>query len=231
MHRAVVRAANKVLRSVPVRPKYQGGLFLRKTKLPYRLCEGRNVVQIGAPFDTLGAGRSRAAYLGMCIGPTGKLLVVEPLPKSASAFEAFASEQLRCDTTVVASAVWDEPGTVELMVDDEHPATNFAGTSVDYEADRLAEYRAVTVPSNTLDAIVAEAGFPRPDIVSITTNWAELTILKGMTEMIAAGVPYICVALGPEDELYERELGEMGYDQVGFDDRGATYKRREASAS
>lgn len=224
LHRRVVRAGNGFLALVPTGIKYRTGWLLRRGKLPYSLAAGLNIVQIGAPFDTLGAGRSRAAYLGMGAGSRGSLLVVEPLPSSCSTFEAFASF-LDCDTTVVSSAVWSEPGEVELFVDEQHPATNFSSSTVNYSDDRQSDFRSIVVPSNTLDNIVIEAGFAQPDLVSITTNWAEEEILAGMSGLIEMGVRYICLALGEGDEDYRQLMSDLGYEPMGFDDRGVTYRR------
>jgi len=191
------------------------------------LVETLNVVQIGAPYDTLNAGRSRAAYLGLAAGASGRLLVVEPLASSTERFRAFADAMLDCDTTVVTSAVWSSAGEVELFVDEAHPATNFSGTTVDYAEERKAEFKPVTVPSNTLDQIVdqivADANFPQPDLVSITTNWAEEEILAGMTNMLEKGVRYVCLALGKDGEDYKDLMHTLGYKPLGFDDRGVTY--------
>lgn len=226
-HRAVMRAANGILKQIPDGPKYQVGMLLRRSSLPYNLAGGLNVVQIGAPFDTLAAGRSRGAYLGLAAGSGGNLLIVEPLAKSVSAFEKFADKHLKCGVTVVNNAVWSEPGEVELFVDDSHPATNFSDkTGVEYDDERLSEYRKVTVPSKTLDSIVEDAGFPQPDLVSITTNWAEQEILKGMTKMLAAGVRFVSLALGEDREDYRDLMDTLGYEALGFEDRGVTYRLR-----
>jgi len=226
IHRAAMKFANAGLARIPASMKYGAGWRLRRKKIPYSMVDGMNVVQIGAPFDTLASGRSRGAYLGMGVGASGNLLICEPLAASCTAFETFGREHLDCQVTVVNTGVWSEPGEIELHVDDKHPATNWSGDMVDYSDERKNEFRSVTVPSNTLDTIVREAGFPMPDLVSITTNWAELEILAGMSEMLANGLQYVSLALGKDNEDYRDNMSDLGYDVVGFDDRGVTYKRR-----
>ena len=226
-----MRTANRVLEKVPVSMKYRIGWELRKSKLPYSLVNGLRAVQIGAPFDTLHAGRSRGAYLGIATGSTGHLLICEPLAASTAAFEAFARDNCDSTVTVVTTAVWSEPGELELNVDDAHPATNFSGDTVDYSDERKAQFRKVTVPKQTLDQIVADANFGQPDLVSITTNWAEEEILAGMAGLLENGVRYVCLAIGKDGEEYGELMASLGYEVLGYDDRGVTYERIPQPAS
>ncbi len=220
-----MRQANSVLVRLPDKVKYGVLSRIKANALPYSVVEGLSVVQIGAPFDTLGSGRSRAAHLGLSVGQNGHLLVIEPYETSCVAFRSWASANLACKTQVVALAAWSEEGTTELFVDDRHPATNFSADTVDYDDDRLSDFKAVSVRQSTVDQIVKEQGLPTPDLVSITTNWAEREILAGMSELIAGGLRYISLALGENDEDYRSEMAALGYHPVGFDDRGVTYER------
>ena len=226
LHRAVMRQANAALIRLPDSVKF-GAIRRMKTKsLPYCLVSQLAVVQIGAPFDTLGSGRSRAAHLGLSAGQGGHLLVIEPYETSCDAFREWAVKNLECETKVVALAAWSSEGSTELYVDDRHPATNFSAKTVEYDQERLKDYRTVSVRQSTVDQIVEEQGFPMPDLVSITTNWAEREILQGMSGLIENGLQYISVALGENDEDYRSEMSSIGYEPMGFDDRGVTYQRR-----
>ncbi len=221
-----MRQANAALVKLPDPIKF-GAIGRMKTKaLPYSLVSQLSVVQIGAPFDTLGSGRSRAAHLGLSAGKGGHLLVIEPYETSCEVFRKWAAKNLDCETKVVALAAWSSEGTTELFVDDRHPATNFSADTVEYDQERLNDYKTVTVRQSTVDQIVEEQNVPMPDLVSITTNWAEREILQGMTGLIENGLRYISLALGENDEDYREEMAELGYDPVGFDDRGVTYERR-----
>ncbi len=223
LHRRVVRAGNSALNRVPTGPKYRAMQMVNRNRIPYRLVTGSTVVQVGAPFDTLGAGRSRAAHFGFAIGAGGHLVVIEPHPPSAARFEEFASEQLECTTTVINSAAWSEPTTVTLHVDEDHPATNFSHPDVNYDAERLADYSTIEIAGDTVDTLLGSANVDGVDLLSITTNWAEREILAGAHRTLATA-RYCSLALGPGDELYDPEMRELGFAQIGFDDRGATYE-------
>lgn len=66
VHRYAVRLANAVLARLPFSFKYALALWLRRNRAPYTLIRaGDTVVQVGAPHDTLRAGRSRAYHFGL----------------------------------------------------------------------------------------------------------------------------------------------------------------------
>lgn len=226
LHRAVVRTGNAVLGKVPPAMKYSVARQVKKDQLPYNLVEGKIAVQVGAPYDTLAAGRSRAAHLGMAAGAGGALIVVEPFARSCEAFEQFAKQHLPCETVVVNAGAWSSPGTIDLEVDEAHPATNFSAGTVDYSHERLSDYVSVTVRSDTLDTLVSEAGLGSPTLVSITTNWAEREILAGTSTLRADGLRYLALALGEDNEDYQGDMADLGYVLMGHEDRGATYERQ-----
>ena len=63
--------------------------------------------------------------------------------------------------------------------------------------------------------------------MSITTNWAELEILKGMKKTIDKGLEYICLAFGNPGTDYVKLMGGLGYLLFAYDDRGMTFRRKE----
>ena len=91
----------------------------------------------------------------------------------------------------------------------------------------MASFQSVDVAADTIDNICASLSLERVDLVSITTNGAEREILRGCRHLISKGVPYVCLALtGPGHEAL---MDELGYEFLSFDDRGATYRHRQAS--
>ena len=210
----------------PVSLKYGAAAKIKGNALPYKLLKDRVGVQVGAPYDTLSAGRSRAAHMGMAAGPGGGLIVIEPFAKSCEIFEQFAKEHLACETVVINAGAWSEPGSIDLEVDESHPATNFSSGAVPYSDERMKSFKKVTIRSDTLDTLVGEAGLGQPDLVSITTNWAEREILEGTSRLRAEGLRYIALALGEDNEDYQAEMAELGYKLLGHEDRGATYEIR-----
>lgn len=228
LHRAVVRSGNAILSKVPPELKYSVARQAKKSQLPYSLVEGKLALQVGAPYDTLSAGRSRAAHLGMAAGAGGALIVVEPFERSCEVFEKFAKQHLPCETVVINAGAWSSRGTIDLEVDEAHPATNFSSGSVEYSDERMANYRTVTVRSDTLDTLSAEASLGMPELVSITTNWAEREILAGTGALRQDGLKYVALALGENNEDYKEDMASYGYKLLGYEDRGATYQVEQA---
>jgi len=215
---------NRLLARIPLRLKYSIGAWARRNRAPYGLVRGRVCVQVGAPADTLHAGRSRGFYFSWLAGPEGRVLIVEPDPFSAAEFER-ALERAKIGNTIVCNrAAWDRPGTVDLRVDPQHRATNFVFGLVPYNDDRLAAYVSVSVSALPLDDILEELGFAAPDVISITTNWAEKAILAGMHKALVSAA-YVALAYGPDGEQYEELIGHHGFVPFSHDDRRVTYKQ------
>jgi len=226
IHRLIVKYANFILKWIPFGIKYSIGKRLCRNKPPYNLIEGKTVVQIGAPDDTLQAGRSRGMYLSILAGPRGRVLIIEPDPISVTRLKETLRRQRIKNTRVIWSGAWSSYREIELFVNRRHPATNFTGGTVKYDEKRLKEYEKMIVKADTLDNILDQEGVEHVDLVSITTNWAELEILKGMKEVINSGLEYICLAYGNPGTDYIKLMDDLGYLFFANDDRGMTFKRK-----
>ncbi len=228
VHRQVVQRANRVLAKVPLTWKYAAGQRLRRGRPPYALVgPGDVVVQVGAPSDTLLSGRSRGMHLALrTVG--GRAIIVEPDPDSADTFRRCAAELGLDHVTVVNSGAWNEPATLQLLVDPAHPATNFVAGTVAYAPERIAEFTPVDVPVDTLDDIVERVlGNHGPvRLVSITTNNSEREIMQGLKAIVDADLQYLCLARTGEG--YDELVADLGFDFLHSDDRGYTYVRRRA---
>ncbi|MDF1563928.1 MAG: FkbM family methyltransferase [Deltaproteobacteria bacterium] len=221
-HRVFTRVVNAGLRRVPFELKYGVGQRLRRRHPPYSLLrEGSVVVQIGAPADTLHSGRSRAMHFALLVGSTGRVVVIEPDPRSAQELERVARAQGIESLRVSNCGAWKEATKIVLFVDDAHPATNFTEGSKDYDEARMRDYRRVEMDVDTVDNIVASHGLQRIDGVSITTNGAEREILEGMKESMRS---LSFISLARTGEGYDELMAEYGFERIAFDDRGFTYR-------
>ncbi len=222
-HRALVRAANRVLNLIPFAAKYRVSDVVRRHRLPYSLLGAGSVaIQIGAPRDTLRAGRSRAMTFVRRTGPNGRVLVVEPDPTSASEFSRIARRHCMAHVDVVCVAAWFEHSILRMNIDVAHPATNFTAGYADYASEELARFHESIVPAVPLDDLVEQAEMKHVDLVSITTNGAEGEVLRGLSNTLKRDHPYICLARTCES--YAEMMGEVGYVLVGDDDRGFTFR-------
>jgi len=228
LHRAAVRLANRLLWQVPFSVKYSIGMLRSRGAFPYCLLqEGDVAVQVGAPHDTLRAGRSRAVYLGLCVGRAGRVVVIEPDPQSTAALRSLAQKRDLPQLEVVACGAWSSQGQLKLYVDPDHPATNFTESTADYSRDDLGRFRAETVEVDTVDNILGRLNIARVKLVSITTNGAEREIIAGMAGTLDRGVPYL--ALARTDPGHESFVASLGYERLAFDDRGYTFGKSRSA--
>jgi FkbM family methyltransferase len=222
-HRAAVRLANRVLPRVPFRLKYGVTDLIRRRALPYKLLgPGSVAVQVGAPRDTLLAGRSRAMAFALRTGPSGRVLVVEPEAGSVQEFRRVAAARGLSHVTVRQAGAWSERATITLEVDPDHPATNFTEGTTEYSEAERVRFERIEVDALPLDDLIDEVGYGRVDLVSITTNGAETEALSGLTRTIARDRPYICLA--QTQDSYADLMSGLSYELVGQDDRGFTFR-------
>ena len=212
---------------IPFNLKYLVARQLKKAHVPYSLVEGKTVVQIGAPYDTLNAGRARGMLFSMLVGASGKVLIVEPLQESVEEFRKRLLQLKLNNTTVFQSGAWSSKTESVINVDVDHPATNFTGDTVDYPEERASEFAQVKIQLDTIDNILSNSGIDKVDLISITTNWAEEEILKGMSEVFKTGVKYVCLAYGKNGEDYKKLMNGLGYTSLSHDDRGVTYVKSQ----
>jgi FkbM family methyltransferase len=225
VHRAVVRTANRVLPAVPFRVKYAFTDALRNRQLPYRLLDSTSVaIQIGAPRDTLRSGRSRAMAFVRRTSPGGRVLVIEPDKASAEEFRRTAERHGLKHAVVVCAAAWNERTTLTMEIDPHHPATNFTAGTTDYASTEMARFHEVSVDAVPVDDLVDEIALMRVDLVSITTNGAEEEILQGMHRTLQRDKPDICLAR--TEDSYAGLMASLGYELLGEDDRGFTFRHR-----
>jgi FkbM family methyltransferase len=220
-HNALRVAMNTVLYKLPTGLKYAVGGKLRSLRHPYKLLRpGNVVVQLGAPWDLLQAGRSRAAHFAQLIGPDGRLVVVEPDPANVDALQGFIRA---CDLThveILPLGAWNEPGTLSFLYDPDHPAANALADVFDESRPDRDKFKELTVEVAPLDDILQD----RVDaitLLSITTNGAEAEILAGATEVLKR-CQYVSII---NHRKYDATLTAAGFRLIAEDDRGATYAR------
>lgn len=230
--RVLTRPVAAFLKVLPTQAKYKFGLRQRRNSYPYRLVNEDSVVmQIGAPRDLLSVGRSRSVYF-LNLVKTGKVVVFEPDPDSASALQAFADKHGLAERLVlVRKGAWNKDDELVFLSSPTHPAANLIQGAQDIDQDILdrRQYEEIRVPVTSIDAELERQGLPTPKLISITANGAEPQIIEGLAKTIENGVEYLALALTGEN--YPEKLDKVGYDLIANDDRGFTFQRRSASSA
>jgi len=222
VHKVLRRIAYAVLVPLPTPLKYGvlGAVLARR--LPYRLVtSGSTVVQVGAPWDVLRSGRSRAIHLARMVGASGRVIVLEPEPRSAHALRAFCAQNGFGNVIIVERGAWSSRDRLRFLEDPNHPAANLVESVKDPERNDLDSFNMIEIEVDRLDDILEELGVSETLLVSITTNGSEDEILSGMART-AGKVRYIAtIGEGKNHPL----LGVYGFSRLGGDDRGYTYCR------
>lgn len=222
VHKALRVVGNRVLWSVPESPKYRVANAFRRGRLPYRLLRpGDTVVQIGAPWDVLRAGRSRAVHFALLVGAGGRVIVVEPDPDNVAALAAFKTRRGLDQISIVDKGAWSQKDRLRFLVNPSHPASNLVESVYDTKRADMEHYEAIEVEVEALDSILAGQGVSEVRLVSITTNGSEQQVLEGMRETQKA-TTYVATVGRPEKY---RIVEEYGFQLLGEDDRGYLFGR------
>ncbi|MCA9103144.1 MAG: FkbM family methyltransferase [Planctomycetales bacterium] len=224
--RRLTTTYNAMLARVPYGLKYPVAGIVRHGRAPYCFLEvGDVVVQVGAPRDILAAGRSRAVHFARLVG-RGRVLVVEPDAENCAALRRFVADVgLQDRIRLFECGAWHTSTTLTFLTSDDHPAANVLDGVQQISSAEAQQrgYRKVEVPVRSLDDMLDEAGFGCPKLVSVTTNGAEMQIVAGMRNTIAAGCPYI--SLASTGEGYIEQMQRYGYEYIVRDDRGYCFRQ------
>lgn len=213
---------NNILWRLPVPVKYGAGLLSRKVRLPYKLIEeGDTVIQIGAPWDILRAGRSRSIYFSKLAGKTGRVIVFEADPNNVKNLKQFVSDHGISNITVIPLGAWNKSTQLRFLINDKHPASNLVEEVFDNKRTDMKNFRAVEIEVNSIDNVLKENNFKKIKLLSITSNGSEQEILEG-AESTQSLVEYISIIGDPS--TYPKIL-EYGFQQKSEDDRGFLYAK------
>ncbi len=182
--------------------------------------EGDTIIDIGAGLGVDVAVFSRS------VGPRGRVLAIEAHPGTFALLRRVSSLNRWDNVRLVNSAVMDGPGTVQLS----GPSGDEAST-VGPVFDATA---ACSVRAESLDALVANAGIERIDLLKMNIEGAEKFAIRGMDRTIAR-TRHVAIACHDfrrrESDFYVTRdqviafLREHGFDIVVRDDDSRPYVR------
>jgi FkbM family methyltransferase len=221
LHKMLRNAAYSILWNMPDWVKWPALGALLRFRLPYRLLKpGDTVVQIGAPWDLLKAGRSRGIHFARAVGKSGKAVIIEPDPDNVLALNRFVEKHRLKNVIIIPTGAWSRKTRLRFLVDHANPAANLVEDVVDTSRTDLQRFEVTEIEVNSVENILKENELSTPRLVSITTNGSENEILKGMTT-IAGKLEYLAT-IGDENDI--PMLKEFHFVKFGGDDRGWTYR-------
>jgi FkbM family methyltransferase len=176
------------------------------------LSAGAVVIDIGANLGEWTVPLARA------VGPAGRVLAIEPAPRTAAALEATLAANALRHAEVLRCAVSDHDGTAEFAV----PLVTSA--RIDTGTARLgparAGYEALHVPIRSLDSLAPERGLDRLDLIKIDVEGHERQVLEGGASTLERRRPVLVIETGHEIETdrpaIRGRLQGLGYRMLGI---------------
>ena len=163
------------------RPSYALGTFE-----PHVVQAMQANVRPGSVAYDLGANVGyHTLVLSGLVGHAGTVVAVEPSPVDRAALEATLRLNSQSNVRVVPSALAEQAGTVEFTT------FGYSGISRIAREHEPADATVQTVPVTTLDHLVLTDGFPPPAFIKMDVEGAELRVLLGAMQVVAAHRPTI----------------------------------------
>ena len=165
------------------------------------LAEGEVAVDAGANHGLYALPMARA------VGPTGRVLAIEPQPLFAARLRASAVANRLSQLTVLEAAVSSEEGRAPFELDESPESDSLS-------AGAPSQLASVEVRVTTLDRATSEAGLVDVSFVKLDVGGAEVDALHGAAELLARDQPLVMVerlhGSAANVGLFER-LSALGY--------------------
>jgi FkbM family methyltransferase len=139
---------------------------------------GETVVDVGGCFGEF------TLYASRCVGPTGRVVMLEPDPGNlARAKELFALNGSPSNIEIVTAGLWGQPGKLRFQTGlGGESAVLFEGSSSrvadDGEADKI-----IKIDVHSLSSLADSLQLKRLDFVKMDVEGAELEIITGASSL------------------------------------------------
>jgi FkbM family methyltransferase len=164
--------------------------------------EGMSVFDLGANVGFISMIAARL------VGPGGYVISIEPLPANVRQIRHNAALNRFAHVTVCEAAIGREDG--EACFD----TTDFPTTGRLHNETRIHEEKTgeLKVAVRQLDSVIADSGFPQPDIIKMDVEGAETDVLAGASRTLTSARPLMLIELHGTNESVAQALEEYGYD-------------------
>jgi FkbM family methyltransferase len=156
-------------------------------------------LQAGAVAIDVGASLGEwTVPFARAVGKAGRVLAIEPAPRSAAALEKTLAANALRHAEVIRGAAGDHDGVVEFSVPVVQSARTDTGTARIGPAGPGREALQATLRS--LDSLAAEHGLDRLDLIKIDVEGHERRVLDGADAILDRYRPILVVETGHEAE-------------------------------
>jgi FkbM family methyltransferase len=128
-----------------------------------------------------------ALLMAEAVGPTGKVVAIEPDPRNADVLRRNAERTRGAPIEVIEAAAWSEPGQLELALNDSNTGDHRVGMVA-------AERETVAVPAVILDDVLPDS----VDLMLMDTQATEHVALRGARELVRRSRPLLFVEFWPQ---------------------------------
>lgn len=196
---------SRLERAVDRVPFLEKELFLlSRTVKPGMVC-----IDVGA------AGGAHLLLMARRVGPSGRVIGIEPRPRSLRAVAALTRLAGVADRTrLLPLALAAERGRLPLRIPFVPTRAHLPGTTADVEgtaAFAKLPHKNIVVPTRPLDDVVADEGLDRVDVVKIDVEGAELSALAGARRTLEEHRPLVLVEA---DDLHQARNDATAQDVI-----------------
>jgi len=150
----------------------------------WRLERGMTVLDVGGCWGEF------AVYAAKCVGPTGRVLMLEPDPANiAKAQENFALNGSPPHLQAIAAGLWKEPGTLRFAA-----GMGPESTVVGIGQATAAGNGQIEIEVESLASVAKRYGIERIDFVKMDIEGAELEAIEGAADLPPQHKPRFAIA-------------------------------------
>ncbi len=164
-------------------------------------------------FHTLG--------FATAVGPSGRVVGFEPNPSNRARLQQNLERNpdLASRIDILPCALSDRDGESAFIfsreIDSGASSMSFlAGTTPHVDSGRSSQWETTVVALRTLDGIIRDGNAPRPDVIKIDVEGAELLVLRGAAETLRTAPTTVIVEAHSARLVFELQqwLTSAGYD-------------------
>ena len=155
----------------------------------------------GMTFIDVGANKGDFTLLAARLtGPSGRVISIEPAPENHSVLQRSIELNDYANITVLQVALSDRDGTADLQIG----STSGSHTlSPEFNGSR-----AVSVPTRTLDAVVADNRLASVDMLKIDVQGFELAVLRGAAQTLTSNPRIVLLLDLPKQDEKRRAIAQ-----------------------